>query len=202
MKKELDSLVGEKSLLLHACCAPCASTCMEKVRDKLLTTVYFYNPNITSKEEYTKRNDELVRLITAYNLMDGKGGIDYLEGEYEPREFISLSKGLENCPERGERCLKCYENRILKTGLMANEKGFDYFSTTLTLSPLKDVKALNEIGFRIAEMLGGAKWLPSDFKKEGGYQRSIELSKEYNLYRQDFCGCAYSKAQREREKSL
>lgn len=197
MKKVLATSSKENTLLLHACCAPCASSCMERVRDDLATTVFFYNPNITSIDEYNKRNEELVRLISTYNEMSDRGLIKYLEGEYEPREFTTLAKGLESCPERGERCLKCYELRILRTGIMANELGYDFFTTTLTLSPLKDATALNEIGYRIANKLGGAKWLPSDFKKEGGYQRSIELSKKYDLYRQDYCGCVYSKRDRD-----
>lgn len=245
--KEMNRIIDEcsqgekRTLLLHACCAPCSSTCMERVREYFDTTVYFFNPNITNEEEYNKRAEELGRLIEIYNglnaaktadlaggdslvcdgLADGDahdnsacdglaGGdgmawqgapIKLITDEYNPRYFIEIAKGYEGCPERGERCKRCFELRLRQSALMAKEKGFDYFTTTLTLSPLKDEQLLNQIGYRIAEEIGGISWLPSDFKKEGGYQRSIELSREYNLYRQDFCGCVYSKNQREKEKA-
>lgn len=203
MKKEIarcEQEGVEKSLLLHACCAPCSSTCMERVRDVFDTTVYFFNPNITNEEEYNKRAEELERLITIYNKGE-KAHIKLITDEYNPSYFIEVAKGYEDCPERGERCLRCFELRLRHSALMAKDKGFDYFTTTLTLSPLKDEQALNRIGYEIAEEIGGIKWLPSDFKKEGGYQRSIELSGEYDLYRQDYCGCVYSKRQRESEKA-
>lgn len=188
------------SLMLHACCAPCASTCMDRVRDGFDTSVYFYNPNITSASEYELRLDELRRLIGIYNDMQDRGELALVPGIYDPREFTEIARGYEECPERGERCFRCYRLRLYNTALAALEGGFDYFTTTLTLSPLKDVNKLNEIGFAVAKELAdsyGDKrktplWLPSDFKKEGGYQKSIELSKEYNLYRQNYCGCIYS----------
>ncbi len=194
-----------RSLLLHACCAPCSSTCMERVRDGLKTTVYFYNPNITSAEEYDKRAKELKRLIDIFNEDTKRGHIDYLEGEYDPKEFTAVAKGYEECPERGERCVRCFRLRLEAAGKAAKENDFDYFTTTLTLSPLKDAELLNSIGFAVADKLGGIKWLPSDFKKDDGYKKSLELSKEYDLYRQDYCGCIYSKLpnsklQREHEK--
>lgn len=190
------------SLLLHACCAPCASTCMLRVREYFKTTVFFYNPNITEREEYDKRVYELRRLIDIYNA-DGTGyPIKVVEGEYEPEVFYNLAKGLESAPEKGPRCHKCYESRIMKTGIMAAENGYDYFTTTLTLSPLKDARVLNAIGKRVSDELGNtnretgnrsAIWLPSDFKKENGYKQSIELSEKYGLYRQNYCGCEYSR---------
>ena len=203
MKKVIEECEkkGEiKSLLLHACCAPCSSTCMEKVRDHFDTTVYFFNPNITNEEEYNKRAEELERLVEIYNSAEN-AHIGLITDIYNPSYFIEIAKGYEDCPERGERCLRCFELRLRQSAMMAREKGFDYFTTTLTLSPLKDEQALNQIGYRIAKEVGGINWLPSDFKKENGYKRSIELSKEYNLYRQDYCGCVYSKNQREREKA-
>ena len=213
MNKELQAIkekMPEKaSLLLHACCAPCSSTCMERVREELETTVYFFNPNITNEGEYTKRSEELVRLIGIYNDMEGmeKAQITYIEGAYNPKEFTEIAKGLEDCPERGERCFRCYELRLKDAARYAAEHGYDYYTTTLTLSPLKDVDKLNEIGYRLADEINREiapekelHWLPSDFKKRGGYQRSIELSKEYDLYRQDYCGCIYSKLERERQK--
>lgn len=189
---------GKAKLLLHACCAPCSSTCMERVRDGLDTTVYFYNPNITNREEYDKRARELSRLIDIYNEDDSHGRIKYLEGNYDPMEFTQIAKGYEDCPERGDRCVRCFELRLKNAAKMAKNKGFDYFTTTLTLSPLKDVELLNKIGYETAKEVGGVKWLPSDFKKDDGYKRSIELSKQYDLYRQDYCGCIYSKLERER----
>jgi len=201
--KEVNESLEEEAkakLLLHACCAPCSSTCMERVRDGFETTVYFYNPNITSKDEYSKRAKELERLIDIYNVDSAHDKIGYIEGCYDPGEFTKIAKGYEDCPERGDRCVRCFELRLKNTAEMAKMKGFDYFTTTLTLSPLKDVDLLNKIGYEAAKETGGIKWLPSDFKKDNGYKRSIELSKVYNLYRQDYCGCIYSKLERERAK--
>lgn len=215
--KEMKKVVEENkkqgavpSLLLHACCAPCSSACMERVRDEFETTVFFYNPNITDAEEYNRRAKELERLIGEYNKMKHNGEIYFLEGRYEPREFTAIAKGYENCPERGKRCLRCYELRLKEAAKEARERGFDYFTTTLTISPLKDADVLNEIGYRAAKeinefvSIGGKsladkeiKWLPSDFKKDDGYKRSTQLSHEYNLYRQDYCGCVYSSVARQ-----
>ena len=206
--KEMKKIIAEcreacekRTLLLHACCAPCSSTCMEKVRDDFDTTVYFFNPNITNEAEYNKRAEELERLIGIYN-STAQGHIELIVDKYNPSYFIEIAKGYEECPERGERCLRCFEMRLRQAAKTAKDNGFDYFTTTLTLSPLKDEQALNQIGIRLATEIGGISWLPSDFKKEGGYQRSIELSREYNLYWQDYCGCVYSKNQREREKKM
>ncbi len=184
----------KKRLLLHACCAPCSSICMERVRDHFDTAVYFFNPNITIKEEYEYRLAELKRLIDIYNCMDGRGRIEILEGEYDPNIFLGMAKGYEDCPERGARCHLCYEMRLKSALDAAVSGGYDYFATTLTLSPLKDAAVLNEIGYRLADSSDGkVLWLPSDFKKEDGYKKSIELSKEYGLYRQNYCGCVYSR---------
>ncbi len=224
-QKELDLLLSglEKAadaptLLLHSCCAPCSSYCMEYLRDFFRITVFYYNPNITEEAEYRKRVKEEIRLIEIYNrqveeykkaegqsrpegdrgrnavtdITDRTSKIKIIEGDYEPDCFWKMAKGLENCPEGGERCFGCYELRLRKTAELAKEQGFDYFTTTLTISPLKDAGKLNEIGERLA-LEYGIRWLPSDFKKRGGYQRSIELSKEYDLYRQNYCGCVFSK---------
>ena len=209
-------------LLLHSCCAPCSSYCMEYLRRYFRITVFYYNPNITEQEEYQKRVQEEIRLIEAYNKqtdewkeVQGRDNakeqepgkersleerkplkIEIIEGDYEPERFLDMAKGLENCAEGGERCFGCYALRLKKTAELAKQKGFDYFTTTLTISPLKNAAKLNEIGGKLAEEYG-VSWLPSDFKKRGGYQRSIELSKEYDLYRQDYCGCVFSKRGRQ-----
>lgn len=184
----------KKKLLLHACCAPCSSICMDRVRDHFDTTVYFFNPNITIKEEYEYRLTELKRLIGIYNGMPDRGAIDLIEGEYAPDVFFTMAKGYEECPERGARCHLCYEMRLKSALDTAVSGGYDYFATTLTLSPLKDAAVLNEIGYRLADSTDGkVLWLPSDFKKEDGYKKSIELSKQYGLYRQNYCGCVYSR---------
>jgi len=209
-------------LLLHACCAPCSSACMDKLRAIFDITVFFYNPNITLREEYDKRVEELHRLIDVYNdtgvgfedkwlghywiaenakaaILEGVSSrsdeylIKVIDGAYESDRFYEISKGLEEEPERGMRCHACYALRIKESAKVAKDIGADYFTTTLTLSPLKDEQILNQTGIRIAESMAGPLWLPTDFKKEGGYQRSIELSKKYELYRQNFCGCEYSK---------
>ncbi|MBR4993216.1 MAG: epoxyqueuosine reductase QueH [Lachnospiraceae bacterium] len=204
-QKELEAIMADENnrgrkLLLHACCAPCSSYCLEYLKGFFEITVFYYNPNITYEAEYKKRVAEEKRLIEAYNALGDGYRISYIDGDYEPEVFLEASKGLENCPEGGERCLKCFELRLSKTAEVAKKEGFDFFSTTLTISPLKNAEALNEIGERMADK-AGIRWLPSDFKKKNGYKRSIELSKEYDLYRQDYCGCAFSKAERERSKA-
>lgn len=205
LEKIMKGLDGQDSkvpkLLLHSCCAPCSSYCMEYLRDYFQITVFYYNPNITEREEYRKRMQEERRLIEAYNRQESQKKIAVIEGDYEPDRFLEMAKGLESCKEGGERCFRCYELRLRKTAEMAREMGTDYFTTTLTISPLKNAARLNEIGEALAGEYG-IRWLPSDFKKRGGYQRSIELSKEYGLYRQDYCGCVYSKRQREEKKDI
>ena len=204
-QKELDDLMADssnkgKSLLIHACCAPCSSYCLLYLRSFFRITVFYYNPNITEEAEYRKRVEEEKRLISEYNkLDDGAFEISYIDGDYEPSKFFEAAKGLEKEPEGGKRCEQCFALRLRRSGEVAKEGGFDFFTTTLTISPLKNADILNEIGERMGEKLG-VRWLPSDFKKKNGYQRSIELSKEYDLYRQDYCGCGFSKAERERAK--
>ena len=197
-QRELDILIEKHKaegrvpkLLLHSCCAPCSSYVLEYLSRYFSITVLFYNPNISLGEEYRLRLEEQKRLIGEMNF---ENPVSIIEGRYDPQEFFALAKGLEDCPERGERCLRCYRLRLEYTASVAVSLGADYFATTLTLSPLKDADALNSIGEEIGR-LHSTDWLPTDFKKRGGYLRSIELSKEYSLYRQDFCGCVYSKIQ-------
>lgn len=176
-----------KKLLLHCCCAPCSSACLERLKDDFKVTVLFYNPNIEDGE-YLRRKAELLRLISE------TGWADFIDCDHTEEEFYSAVKGLENAGEGSSRCLKCFELRLAKTKEVADSSGYDLFTTTLTISPLKNAQAINAIG----EKLGGDKWLYSDFKKRNGYLRSIELSKKHNLYRQNYCGCVFSK--REAEK--
>lgn len=195
MEKMIEGLQGErKSLLLHSCCAPCSSAVLEKLQEIFEITVFFYNPNISEDTEYKKRVEEQKRLIEAFNKKNSDCPIKMIDGDYEPQEFYKIAKGLETCPEGGERCFLCYGLRLEKTAQLAKEAEFDYFTTTLTISPLKNAGKLNEIGEEMSEKYGSV-FLPSDFKKKEGYKRSIELSKEYDLYRQNFCGCAFSKAE-------
>lgn len=193
-QKELDTVIdglnGEvPKLFLHSCCAPCSSYTLEYLSEFFDITVFYFNPNISPKEEFDKRFLEQERLIKS---MPTKNEIKLIEGEYDYNQFLEIAKGLEEVREGGERCFKCYAMRLEATAKMAKEFGFDYFCTTLSISPLKNSQKINEIGKAIAEKYG-VKWLPSDFKKKEGYKRSIELSREYNLYRQNFCGCVYSK---------
>lgn len=191
-------LPGRK-LLLHSCCAPCSSYVLEYLREYFDITVFYYNPNITEDGEYKKRAEEQKRLIGEYNRMAEARRIEIIEGDYEPDCFYEAAKGLEKCPEGGERCFRCYELRLRKTAELAAEKKFDCFTTTLTISPLKNAKKLNEIGEKL-EREYGVFFLPSDFKKKNGYKRSIELSAQFGLYRQDYCGCVYSKREREEKR--
>lgn len=195
MEKIIEGFGGErKTLLLHSCCAPCSSAVLEKLQEIFEITVFFYNPNISESGEYVKRVEEQKRLIEAFNEKSHSCPIKVIEGEYEPKDFYTVAKGLENCPEGGERCFRCFALRLERTAQLAKEGNYDFFTTTLTISPLKNAAKLNEIGEEMAEKYN-LTWLPSDFKKKEGYKRSIELSKEYDLYRQDFCGCAFSKAE-------
>ena len=183
-----------KRLLLHACCAPCSSYCLEYLREAFALTVFFYNPNLTEQEEYRRRVEEEKRLI---DLMNGQGGssqIEILEGRYEPERFLEAAKGLETCKEGGERCVRCFALRLGETALVAAEGGFDFFTTSLTISPLKNSALLNRIGAQEGERYG-VRFLPSDFKKNNGYLRSTQLSRLYDLYRQNYCGCIYSKVE-------
>ena len=186
MLSQISKIEKGTKLLLHSCCAPCSSACLERLKDHFSFTVLYYNPNIGSEEEYQKRKAEQIRLLKE------TGWAEILDCDYDKGAFDEMVKGYENEPERGKRCYLCYKLRLEKTGKTAKEKGFDYFATTLTLSPLKNTAWLNEIGDEVAGRYG-VNYLISDFKKKGGYLRSIELSKEYGLYRQDFCGCEFSK---------
>jgi predicted adenine nucleotide alpha hydrolase (AANH) superfamily ATPase len=177
------------TLLLHSCCAPCSSYVIEYLSDFFNITVLYYNPNIDSEEEYKKRAKEQQRLIDEMKL---KNKVELIVEEYKPEEFYSKAKGLEKEPEGGLRCKECFKLRLEKTAQLAKEKGFDYFTTTLTISPLKNSQILNEIGKEMAEKYE-VNYLFSDFKKKSGYLRSCELSEEYGLYRQNFCGCVFSK---------
>lgn len=172
------------SLLLHACCAPCASYCLEYLSGVFDVTLFYHNPNITDEKEYELRLNELRRLAREFD-------VRVIDGEYDGKVFFEYSKGLEQEPERGKRCEKCFTLRLQKTKEVAG-KNYDYFATTLTLSPLKNAELINAIGVSL-ESNGEAKYLATDFKKKGGYLRSIELSKKYNLYRQNYCGCVFSK---------
>ncbi len=179
-------------LLLHSCCAPCSSYVLEYLSEYFSVTVFYYNPNIFPAEEYEKRVKEQEALILR---LPAKHRISFLEGPYEQERFYEMAKGLELEPEGGERCFRCYHLRLLEAAQMARAGAFDYFTTTLSISPLKDAEKLNEIGEKLAREYGVA-YLNSDFKKRNGYKRSIELSREYGLYRQDYCGCVYSLRER------
>ncbi len=179
-------------LFLHSCCAPCSSYVLEYLSEYFSVTVFYYNPNIFPAEEYEKRVKEQEALILR---LPAKHRISFLEGPYEQERFYEMAKGLELEPEGGERCFRCYHLRLLEAAQMARAGAFDYFTTTLSISPLKDAEKLNEIGEKLAREYGVA-YLNSDFKKRNGYKRSIELSREYGLYRQDYCGCVYSLRER------
>ena len=176
------------SLLLHACCAPCSSYVLEYLNEFFRITVFYYNPNITSRDEYARRVQELKRLTGEMPFVNP---VSVIEGSYDPERFFSISRGLEKVPEGGERCFRCYRLRLEESARAAKEGGYDYFTTTLTISPLKNACKLNEIGEELSREYGVA-WLPSDFKKKNGYKRSVELSAEYGLYRQNYCGCVFS----------
>lgn len=175
-------------LLLHACCAPCSSHCLEYLSRYFRITVFYYNPNISPKEEYALRIEEIKRFIKEFK---AENEITLIEGKYEPERFFQVVKGLEQEPEGGKRCEQCFKLRLSEAAKLAKELNADYYTTTLSISPLKNAELLNKIGKEEGDAIG-VTHLPSDFKKKGGYARSIELSKEYNLYRQNFCGCIYS----------
>ncbi len=203
-QKELDALIADLSvldhtprLLLHSCCAPCSSYVLEYLSSYFEITDQFYNPNIYPEEEYRYRAEELERLIGEMNFQHP---VTFLEEDYDSREFYKAVKGLEAVPEGGERCFACYELRLRKAAQRASEGGYDYFTTTLSISPLKNAQKINEIGQKL-EAQYGVKHLPSDFKKRGGYQRSTELSKQHGLYRQDYCGCVFSRQERAAQKA-
>ena len=197
-QKELDRVIEANQrlgivprLLLHVCCAPCSSYCLEYLSNYFDITVYYYNPNISKKEEYEYRLSEEKRFIS---IKEFKYPVKLTESEYRPEDFFAAVKGLEKEPEGGTRCKECFRLRLEASAKKAKEQGFDYFTTTLTISPLKNAALLNEIGAEMGERYG-VKWLYSDFKKKEGYKRSIELSKEFDLYRQNYCGCVFSRAE-------
>lgn len=185
------------TLFLHSCCAPCSSYVLEYLSQYFKITVFYYNPNIYPDEEYYKRVEEQKEFI---NRFPAKNKIDFIEGNFDKNRFYDMAKGLENVREGGERCFKCYELRLRESAQMASTLGFDYFTTTLSISPLKNAAKLNEIGLHLAEQYN-IKYLVSDFKKKNGYKRSVEISQQYNMYRQDYCGCIFSKQQRESSKN-
>lgn len=194
-QKELDKVIESLSqqekiptLLLHSCCAPCSSYVLEYLSNYFGITVFYYNPNIYPDEEYEMRVREQQRFIREF---PAKHPIDFIEGAYDKERFYEMARGLEAVPEGGQRCFQCYELRLREAGELAKARDFDYFTTTLSISPMKNAEKLNEIGLRLADELGVA-YLCSDFKKRNGYKRSTELSREYGMYRQDYCGCVYS----------
>ncbi len=196
-QRELDKILeglaeadATPRLLLHSCCAPCSSYVLEYLSQYFKITVFYYNPNITDGAEYEKRVEEQRRLIGE---LPTKHPVDFMEGAWEPERFYDLAHGLEDCPEGGERCRRCIGLRLLEAARVATEGGYDYFTTTLTISPLKNAQVINTLGERLATDDPCAAYLVSDFKKRDGYKRSIELSREYDLYRQNYCGCEYSK---------
>lgn len=192
-QKKLDEILNTidkpKKLFLHSCCGPCSSYVLEYLTNYFDITIFYYNPNITEENEFKKRLNEQVRLI---NEISKKNKIDIIEGKYEKEKFESVINGLEEEKEGGARCFKCYRLRMEETAKKAKELGYDYFTTTLSISPYKNAAKLNEIGEEL-ESEYNIKYLYADFKKKDGYKKSIELSKKYNLYRQDYCGCIYSK---------
>lgn len=196
---EIESLknAGKKpGLLFHACCAPCSTACLIRLTDYFDITVYYYNPNITDCAEYEKRRAELKNFLA--RVYGDK--VKFLSEPLNANEFYSAISGVEDSGEGGERCFRCYKLRLAKTAATAKEKGYDYFTTTLSVSPYKNAAKLNEIGAGLAENYG-VKYLFSDFKKGGGYLKSVELSNEYGLYRQDYCGCEFSKKEAENRRN-
>jgi hypothetical protein len=200
-QRELDQLIEEieaegkvPTLLLHSCCAPCSSYCIEYLSQFFAITVFYYNPNIYPDEEYFHRVKEQQRFISEFPT---KHPVSFIEGDFEKDRFYSeVAKGLEKEPERGARCTKCFELRLGETAKRAAAEGMDYFATTLTISPMKDVELLNSIGAAMGERYG-VEYLATEFRKKNGYLRSTQISKEYDMYRQDYCGCVYSKVERE-----
>lgn len=201
--KELERLIQKLQqegkvprLLLHACCAPCSSAVLEYLSQYFAITLLYYNPNIAPLEEYQKREAELRRLVSQMKFIHP---VELLPCQYDGQAFVQAARGLEGEPEGGKRCEACFRLRLRYAAQEAARLRFDYYTTTLSISPMKNAPLLNQLGEEIGREFGVAH-LPSDFKKKDGYKRSVQLSKEYDLYRQDYCGCAFSKAQRQREK--
>lgn len=187
----LKNLNGQKKLLLHSCCGPCSSYVITYLMNHFDITILYYNPNIYPYEEYLKRKEEQIKVIDELNKIS-KNSISILDCDYDNSKYEEEIKGFEKEPERGKRCEICYNLRMEKTAILAQKKGYDYFCTTLSVSPYKNANLINKIGENLEEKYQ-VKWLYSDFKKKDGYKKSIELSNKYNLYRQDYCGCIYSK---------
>lgn len=200
---ELDRLISANPagtsprLLLHSCCAPCSSYTLEYLTEHFSVTVYYFNPNITPADEYSRRVEEQKRLIAE---LPTRNPVSFVEGSYTPEDFFAAVKGLEHIPEGGERCFACYRLRLEKAAALAAAEGYDYFGTTLSISPYKNAPKLNDICEQLAAVYS-VKPLPLDLKKRGGYKRSVELSAEYSLYRQDYCGCIFSKREAEERRA-
>lgn len=186
------------TLFLHSCCAPCSSYVLEYLSNYFKITVFYYNPNIYPDDEYYKRVEEQKQFIARF---PAKNKIEFIEGNFDKNRFYEMSKGREHLPEGGERCFLCYEMRLREAAKYAKERNMEYFTTTLSISPLKNADKLNEIGIALGNEYN-VKYLVSDFKKKNGYKRSTELSKQYGIYRQDYCGCIFSKQQREKQKQI
>lgn len=193
MKEILKNLEGVPTLLLHTCCAPCSTTAIQRLSNSFFVTVFYYNPNIFPKEEYLHRKEEQIRFLKEY---PSKYPIAFLDCDYDPNSFFDIAKGHEDDVEGGTRCHLCYRLRMEKTAQVAKEHHFDYFATSLTVSPYKNSEVINQIGSELEEKYS-IFYLYSDLKKEDGYKESIAASKRYQLYRQDYCGCVYSKKARD-----
>lgn len=189
MQKRIASLEGTPKLLLHSCCGPCSTSVIERLAEDFDITVFFYNPNIDDEEEYIRRKENQIKYI---NERYGENGqVKFLEGKYDPENFLSFAEGMADMPEGGARCTLCFEMRLREAAAVAIEKKFEFYATTLTVSPMKHPVLINDLGQKIGEEFE-IEYLVSDFKKRAGFQRSLELSKEYDLYRQHFCGCSFS----------
>ena len=192
MEDEIASLEGRRpTLLLHSCCAPCSTAVIALLSRHFRLTVFYYNPNIDEEREYRLRAAEQQELLSK---MEEAEGVSFIEGEYRPEDFLDHAKHLAHEPEGGSRCTFCYALRLEKTAEKARELGFEFFTTTLSISPMKDAQRINLIGSSLQENWG-VRWLWSDFKKKDGFRRSVEISKKFGLYRQDWCGCSWSKAE-------
>ena len=185
MQEQILKLNKKEKLLLHSCCAPCSTACIERLKPYFDITVYYYNPNLDTMEEYEHRSSEQEKYCKLV-------GVDFIKEDFLQDEYLNAVKGLEDQPEGASRCVKCFELRLEKTAVMAKERDYNYFATTLTVSPLKNATLINGIGLDLQQKLG-VNYLCTDFKKQGGYLRSIELSKQNDLYRQNYCGCKFSK---------
>lgn len=197
MQKRIATLEGTPRLLLHSCCGPCSTSVIERLAEDFDITVFFYNPNIDEEDEYIRRRDNQIKYINERYGEDGR--VKFIEGKYDPENFLAFAEGMKDAPEGGARCTLCFEMRLREAAAVATEKNFDFFATTLTVSPMKAPVIINNLGMKTGEEFK-IEYLVSDFKKRAGFQRSLELSKEYELYRQHFCGCSFSHAENDTEK--